>query len=306
MEKRTVTVKGLKVGGTDNEWPVDVTISPLTEPEDLQGMVAVLFADAAAPVKVAASLPPKRGKDCNVQLANAEQELRRVHEELQNTREEMQTSQEELKSANEELQSTNEELQSTNEELTTSKEEMQSMNEELQTLNHELQAKVTDLSLANSDLRNLLDSTDIATLFLDADLHIRRFTAQMAKIIKLIPGDAGRPITDITSELDYPELAEDAQEVLRTLIFKEKTVSGSSGRSFLVKIMPYRTLENRIDGLVITFLDITVSKTLEKELRQAQAELEKRLTSKEAKLKDTQVDLRKEVRLRDSGRVKKI
>ena len=131
----------------------------------------------------------------------------------------MQTSQEELKSTNEELQSTNEELQSTNEELTTSKEEMQSMNEELQTVNHELQAKVDELSRANNDMKNLLNSTDIATLFLDDALNVRRFTTQTTSIIKLIPGDAGRPITDIATDLDYPELAADAREVLRTLVF---------------------------------------------------------------------------------------
>ena len=128
----------------------------------------------------------------------------------------MQTSQEELKSTNEELQSTNEELQSTNEELTTSKEEMQSLNEELQTVNHELQAKVDELSQANNDMKNLLNSTDIATLFLDDALNVRRFTTQTTNIIKLIPGDAGRPITDIATDLVYPELAEDAREVLRT------------------------------------------------------------------------------------------
>ena len=140
-------------------------------------------------------------------------------EESRPVREEMQTSQEELKSANEELQSTNEELQSTNEELTTSKEEMQSLNEELQTVNHELQAKVDELSRANNDMKNLLNSTDIATLFLDDDLNVRRFTAQTTKIIKLIPGDVGRPITDLASDLVYPELAADAREVLRTLVF---------------------------------------------------------------------------------------
>ena len=120
----------------------------------------------------------------------------------------MQTSQEELRSTNEEQQSTNEELQSTNEELTTSKEEMQSLNEELQTVNSELQAKVDELSRSNNDMKNLLNSTDIATLFLDNDLNVRRFTTQATKIIKLIPGDMGRPITDLASDLLYPELVE--------------------------------------------------------------------------------------------------
>ena len=191
-----------------------------------------------------------------------ERELEQARQEVQTTREEMQTSQEELKSTNEELQSTNEELQSTNEELTTSKEEMQSMNEELQTLNRELQAKVDELSLASNDMKNLLDSTDIATLFLDDGLNVRRYTPQAAKIIKLIPSDVGRPITDITTDLVYPEFTDDVREVLRTLVFVEKQVVTRDGRWFAARIMPYRTLENRIDGVVITFLNITATKKM--------------------------------------------
>src|SRR5262249_57621546 len=159
-----------------------------------------------------------------------ESELQRAREQMQTFREEMQTSQEELKSTNEELQSTNEELQSTNEELTTSKEEMQSLNEELQTVNHELQFKVDELSRSNNDMKNLLNSTDIATLFLDADLKVRRFTTPTPNIIRLIPSDAGRPITDIAREIEYPELADDAREVLRTLVFKEKRVAATNDR----------------------------------------------------------------------------
>ncbi len=179
----------------------------------------------------------------------------------------MQTSQEELKS-------TNEELQSTNEELTTSKEEMQSMNEELQTVNNELRLKVAEVSRASNDMRNLLDSTEIAILFLDETLHVRRFTPSTTKIFKLIPGDAGRSITDIVCDLDSPGLAADAQEVLRTLVFKETDVPATEARWFRVRIMPYRTHDNRIDGLVITFADISASTRLEIELRQAQARLQ--------------------------------
>ena len=211
-------------------------------------------------------------------LAALARELQQSREEIQSCREQMQTSQEELKSANEELQSANEELQSTNEELTTSKEEMQSLNEELQTVNHELQAKVDELSWANNDMKNLLNSTDIATLFLDDALHVRRFTTQATSIIKLIAGDVGRPITDIASDLEYPGLVADAHEVLRTLVFVEKQVATRDGRWFLIRIMPYRTLENRIDGVVITFSEITAAKTLESQLRQVRSEKEKRVT----------------------------
>jgi PAS domain S-box-containing protein len=189
---------------------------------------------------------------------------------VQTTREEMQSSQEELKSANEELQSTNEELQSTNEELTTSKEEMQSLNEELQTVNAELQSKVEDLSRASNDMKNLLNSTDIAIVFLDNSLHVRRFTNSATRIIRLIPGDVGRPLTDVVSELDYPLLHEDAKEVLRTLVFTEKEVKARDGKIwFLVRVMPYRTSENVIDGVVITFVDITKAKIMEGQLREA-------------------------------------
>ena len=213
-------------------------------------------------------------------------EFRRKYEqarrEAQGIREQMQTSQEELRSTNEEQQSTNEELQSTNEELTTSKEELQSLNEELQTVNAELQVKVNELSRSNNDMKNLLNSTDIATLFLDNKLNVRRFTTQATKIIKLIPGDIGRPITDLASDLLYPELSEDAREVLRKLGFAEKAVNARDGRWFTVRIMPYRTLDDRIDGVVITFADITTAKHLEAQLREQHAMLEKHLAEQTA------------------------
>ena len=195
------------------------------------------------------------------------QEVQQLRERLQNNLEEMQTSQEELKSTNEELQSTNEELQSTNEELTTSREEMQSMNEELQTVNAEQQSKMNELSRIHDDMRNLLNSTEIVTVFLDNDLHVRRFTTGADKIFKLIPGDVGRPLSDITNDLNYPGMSEEAREVLRTLVFSEKQITANDGRWFTVRIMPYRTKEDVIGGVVITFVDITAVKTLEAELR---------------------------------------
>jgi two-component system CheB/CheR fusion protein len=257
----------VRLGHGDAVHTVDVTIEPLHNPRAMQGTVMIVFTD------VAASLVPKpsgKRSKATPAVAHLEEELQHAREELRSAREEMQTSAEELKSSNEELQSTNEELQSTNEELTTSKEEMQSLNEELQTLNHELQAKVEEQSRTNDDMRNLLDSTDIATLFLDETLKVRRFTPRMTKVIKLIPGDVNRPITDLASDLIYPELASDAQAVLQTLIFKETSVKTVDERWFLVRIMPYRTLDNRIDGVVITFADITAAKTLEATLRKQQ------------------------------------
>ena len=132
-------------------------------------------------------------------------------------------------------------------------------------------------------MKNLLNSTDIATLFLDKDLQVRRFTTQATKIIKLIPGDVGRPITDLASDLLYPELPEHAREVLQKLGYKEKPISTRDGRWFTVRIMPYRTLDDRIDGVVITFADITVSKTLEAKLRGQHAGLKKHNAKKSTK-----------------------
>jgi two-component system CheB/CheR fusion protein len=282
-QKASVTLKEVKDGTNGGAQIVDVTVQPLTSPEALQGMVMVVFADVVThPVKASKSSKPATLH--NTRLVEMAQELRQAHEDLQATRDEMQTSQEELKSTNEEFQSMNEELQSTNEELTTSKEEMQSMNEELQTVNHELLAKVEELSRTSNDMKNLLNSTDIATLFLDDALLVRRFTTQTTKIIKLIPGDIGRPLSDIVTTLEYPDLAKDAHQVLKSLAFTEKQIAARDGRWFTVRIMPYRTHENRIDGLVITFADITTAKNLEAELRKAQADLQKRFTTQTTEL----------------------
>lgn len=273
-----VVAHGLKIGTNGRKQHVNIAVRRLAEPEPLRGLMMIVFTDVAAPLE---SRPPgrpgKSGKKMahHTQVEELERSYQQARMELQSVREEMQTSQEELRSTNEEQQSTNEELQSTNEELTTSKEEMQSLNEELQTVNNELQAKVDELSRSNNDMKNLLNSTDIATLFLDNDLQVRRFTTQATKIIKLIPGDIGRPITDLASDLLYPELTADAQEVLQKLGFVERPIQTRDGRWFGVRIMPYRTLDDRIDGVVITFADITSAKLLETQLREKQAVLEK-------------------------------
>jgi transcriptional regulator with PAS, ATPase and Fis domain len=217
-------------------------------------------------------------------MEELERKYQQARLEAQTIREEMQTAQEELRSSNEEQQSANEELQSTNEELTTSKEEMQSLNEELQTVNAELQVKVDELSRSNNDMKNLLNSTEIATLFLDKDLKVRRFTTQATKIIQLIPGDIGRPITDLASDLLYPELPADAREVLQKLGFAEKPIHSRDGRWFTARIMPYRTHDDRIDGVVITFVDITAAKALEEQLREKHSVLERHVTGQSAKM----------------------
>jgi two-component system CheB/CheR fusion protein len=147
------------------------------------------------------------------------------------------------------------------------------MNEELQTVNAEQQSKMDELSWINNDMNNLLNSTEIITVFLDNDLHVRRFTPGADKIFKLIPGDVGRPLSDIVSDLLYPRMTEEAREVLRTLVFSEKQIVTADGRWFSVRIMPYRTMDDVIGGVVITFANITASKTLEAELREEIAKL---------------------------------
>ena len=292
-QKKSVALHGLTVGTNGGTQCVDVTVRQLDEPGPLHGLVMIVFTDVATPVTApqAAGRLPKSPAH-SPRLVELEQELLRVRGESRATHEEMQTTQEELRSANEELQSTNEELQSTNEELMTSKEEMQSLNEELQTVNTESQAKVDELTRTSNDMKNLLDSTDIATLFLDKDLNVRRFTPQATKIIKLIAADAGRPITDLASELRYPELADDARTVLQKLAAVEKAISARDGRWFTVRIMPYRTMDDRIDGVVITFANITVSKTLEAKLRGEHASLEKSVVEQSTRLKRRQRKLK--------------
>lgn len=242
---------------------VGIVVQRIEAPDLLHGTVMVVF--HTLPARPDAP-PPKRPR--GARQLELERMLQRASEDFRTLQQEMQSSQEALKSANEELQSTNEELQSTNEELATSKEEMQSLNEELQTVNIELQAKLDALSQAGSDMENLLNSTEIATIFLDGALRVRRFTPFAARIIKLIPADIGRPLSDLASDLEYPSLGDDARDVVRTLIFSEKQVTTKDGqRWFAVRVMPYRTMDNVIDGVVITFTDITVAKQLEAELR---------------------------------------
>ncbi len=266
LKKEAVVLHNIKVGTNGTTQTVDVKIQWIDKPEPLKGSVMIVFTDV--PEIAGAGTQSNKGRKTLVSIRESEleAEIQRLREEMQNTVEEMQTSQEELKSTNEELQSTNEELQSTNEELTTSKEEMQSLNEELQTVNSELQSKVDDYSRVNNDMKNLLNSTDIATLFLDKELNIRRFTLQATRIFKLIKSDIGRPFTDQASDLIYPELAEDAREVLRTLVFRQKQIPATDGRWFSIRIMPYRTSDDRIDGLVITFINVSDLKQVEGKL----------------------------------------
>jgi two-component system, chemotaxis family, CheB/CheR fusion protein len=208
--------------------------------------------------------------DTDARIAALKDELRARDEYLQNTREELESSSEELKSSNEEMQSVNEELQSTNEELETSKEELQSVNEELATVNTELHTKVADLSRLNNDMNNLLSGTGVATVFVDRQLRILRFTPMAARLINLIPGDVGRPVGHIVSNLvGYDRLVADARAVLDTLAPLDIQVQSTDGAWFTMRIRPYRTLDNVIEGVVITFSDITALKAAEDALAAA-------------------------------------
>lgn len=255
-EQDVINLRGINLDINGDHRRVDIAVHPLLKPDKLHGLLLIVFKEVFNNVSQTGVTNPD-GRD---EIEALHQALTYAHEETRSTREVMQSAQEELRSSNEELQSTNEEL-------TTSKEELQSLNEELQTVNAELQSKVDQLSAANNDMMNLLNSTDIATIFLDNSLKIRRFTTHATNLFKLIPGDLGRPLSDIASALYQPELENVAREVLRTLVFSERLIPTQDNRYFIVKILPYRTSDNVIDGVVMTFTDISSLKQLEQKLR---------------------------------------
>lgn len=238
------------------------------EESPLQGLALIIFEDKGIQAK------HKRGPKAAAPPAGLAEELEKellyIKQQLHSTVEQMETSLEELKSTNEELQSTNEELQSTNEESLTTKEEMQSLNEELMTINVQYQVKGDELNQLNNDMKNLLDSTETGTIFLDNALNILRFTPQVKKLFNVIPGDVGRSITHIVSNFDYPAIEEDINEVIETLNGKELEVKTRKGEWYNLRIMPYRTLDNFISGAVLTFNKITPVKAMENKLSMLQ------------------------------------
>ena len=247
-----------------------VTVRYLAEPEQLAGLLLVVFEDQPTPRKVRlGKAQPSSTMSRDAVVTALEKELQYTKHRLQNTVEEMESSVEELKSTNEELQSANEELQSTNEEAMTNKEEMQSLNEELMTLNMQYLSKTEELSLAANDMKNLLDATEIATIFLDNDMVIKRFTPPVNRIISLLPADVGRPITHFASTLRHETLAQDVRQVLDRLVSVETNIQTTDGEWYVMRILPYRTLDNYISGAVITFTDITALKTLEAQLQES-------------------------------------
>ena len=267
--KAIVRCMGLHVKTNDYFTRVNVTVCPALSSNQIglePNLYLIILEDAPSPViegahqdKLLNGKVEKRvDTDADSLIDALRQELRAKDEYLQTTHEELESSNEELKSSNEEMQSVNEELQSTNEELETSKEELQSVNEELATVNNELQTKVTDLSRANNDMNNLLAGTGIGTVFVDHQLRILRFTPAASTIINLITSDVGRPVAHIVSNLvGYDNLVADIQSVLNSLLIKEVEVQTKEGGWYTMRIQPYRTLDNVIEGAVISFVNIS-------------------------------------------------
>jgi two-component system CheB/CheR fusion protein len=237
--------------------PVRLIVEPLPG-LDSDPLYMIVFVELDPPQPSEERVSAAAIPEPNAAIAQLERENRDLREQLQSIAEEHATAVEELRSSNEELQSVNEELQSTNEELETSREEIQSINEELNTVNVQLTTKVEELDRSNGDLKNLFDSTKVATVFLDPFLVIRSFTPEIANIYNLIPSDVGRPLTDIVGRLTYATLREDVQSVLRTLQPLEKRVERHDGSAhYLMRILPYRSPDSTVDGSLITFVDVT-------------------------------------------------
>lgn len=253
---------------------INLHVRPQLAPKTLAGHYLVAFEDLRRePLEPAASEAAPMESE-GARISELERELQITRESHQSTIEELESSNEELKSTNEEMQSSNEELQSINEELESSKEELHSLNEELQTVNSELQSKVDELTAAQDDLRNLLNGTQIATIFVDNEMRLRRFTAQATRLIHLIETDVGRPLRHLTTNLDYDGMISDVAEVLDSLAPRDREVRTREGVWYNMCVMPYRTMDNRIDGAVVTFFSIDGQKQAQERLKETIRQIE--------------------------------
>ncbi|MBX0289070.1 PAS domain-containing protein [Hymenobacter sp. HSC-4F20] len=265
--RETVVLDNVQVKTEAGQQLLRLTVKYLEEPESLAGLLLVAFEDQPTSRKVRLGKLPSGNLNRDEVVTALDKELQYTKHRLQTTIEEMESSLEELKSTNEELQSTNEELQSTNEEAMTNKEEMQSLNEELMTLNMQYLAKTEELAQTANDMKNLLDATEIAIIFLDNNMNVKRFTPSVARIIHLLPTDVGRPISHFASTLRYDYLLRDVRQVLDRLTTVETNIQATSGEWYSMRVLPYRTLDNYIKGVVITFSEITALKKLENQLQ---------------------------------------
>jgi two-component system CheB/CheR fusion protein len=258
----TVTLPvSVQFNGTPRQ--VSVHVHPILE-EGAGKSALVFFLEGGAVDAAAKIATGSHDESASTLVTQLRTELAATQNHLMTARAQYETVTEELRASNEELQSINEEYRSTAEELETSKEELQSINEELQTLNNELKLKLDVVSRANNDLQNLMSATDVATLFLSPALRINRFTPSLAEVVNVAPGDEGRPISDFTHRLDYDGLTRDAKQVLTDLVPVERIISSDDGRWLLMRVRPYRTLEDKIDGVVVTFVDVTERQEAEK------------------------------------------
>jgi two-component system CheB/CheR fusion protein len=272
--KKPARADGIKIKNNGTSSYLNLIIKPIIDKEEIPDSLLIIFEEVIQPKKTQLSQKISSDKRSEKIIKELERELKSTKENLRSTIEELKTSNEELKSINEEMQSTNEEMLSSNEELETSKEELQSLNEELITVNTELQNKNDELSIINNDMKNLMDSTNTPTIFLDNNLLIKRFTSDATKVVNLIASDIGRPINHIATNLRYDQFIEDAHEVLKTLIFKEIEVQTNEGIWYQMRIMPYRTINNIIDGVVVTFTNINNLKTAYEEVEKLNKELQ--------------------------------
>lgn len=257
---------------------VNIVARPFRDPESASEFVLVLFDEVEDALGANLERAPSDGQQGDV-LRSLEEELQRTRDRLQATVEQQETSNEELKASNEELQAINEELRSASEELETSKEELQSVNEELVTVNYELKTKVEEAAKVNDDLQNFITATDIATVFVNQGLRIKRYTPRANDIFNIIPGDIGRSLLDLTGRLDYPQLAEDATAAFELLRVIEREVQSTDGRWYSVRLSPYRTAENRIDGAVLNFIDITGLRRAEERISSSEDQLRRAMES---------------------------
>ncbi|MBB5222838.1 two-component system CheB/CheR fusion protein [Amaricoccus macauensis] len=281
----TVVQNEITVGTNGGRQTIDLVVQPMRRGDMQDGTFLVIFRDIGGiqSEEGFAHHTIEDGEASTIQ--HLEHELRMTTERLQTTTEELESSNEELKSANEELSSINEELQSSNEELETSKEELSSMNEELQTVNSELTARVEELSRANSDIQNLLESTQIATVFLDRELCVKKFTPAARELFYLVESDEGRPISHLRARFKTDTLAQDTEQVLRRLVPVERTVEGlDNGTRYAMRILPYRTVADQISGVVITFVDITRITEAEARIQELTDSLRDRVVSLETLL----------------------